>query len=95
MSIANRTLTQLRALRLTTMAEAYENQLQQPKLHEFGFDERLAMLVDQEQNERESRKLKRLIRDAALPDRASLEDIEFRPDRVLEKQIVANLLKGS
>lgn len=91
MSIANRTLTQLRALRLTTMAEAYENQLQQPKLHEFGFDERLAMLVDQEQNERESRKLKRLIRDAALPDRASLEDIEFRPDRGLEKQIVANL----
>ena len=77
MSIANRTLTQLRALRLTTMAEAYENQLQQPKLHEFGFDERLAMLVDQEQNERESRKLKRLIRDAALPDRASLEDIEI------------------
>lgn len=91
MSIANRTLTQLRALRLTTMAEAYENQLLQPKLHEFGFDERLAMLVDQEQNERESRKLKRLIRDAALPDRASLEDIEFRPDRGLEKQIVANL----
>lgn len=94
MSIANRTLTQLRALRLTTMAEAYENQLQQPKLHEFGFDERLAMLVDQEQNERESRKLKRLI--IVHHWRIlNLGQIEVSKSRLSQIYQAANGLKGS
>ena len=49
--IANRTISQLRALKMNSMAAAYEHQLQQPKLHEIGFDERFALLVDQEVNQ--------------------------------------------
>lgn len=89
--IVSRTIAQLRALKMNSMAGAYELQLQQPKLHEIGFDERFALLVDQEANERESRKLTRFVREAGFPDRANLEDIEYRPERGLEKQRIASL----
>ncbi len=89
--IASRTLSQLRALKMNSMAAAYEHQLEQPRLHEVGFDERFALLVDQELNERESRKLTRFVKEAGFPDRANLEDIEYRSDRGLEKQRVVSL----
>lgn len=89
--IANRTISQLRALKMNSMAAAYEHQLQQPKLHEIGFDERFALLVDQEANERESKKLTRFVKEAGFPERANLEDIEYRSERGLEKQRIVSL----
>lgn len=91
MSTIEQTFARLRELRLAAMADAYELQLQQPKLHQIAFDDRLGMLVDAEASAREHRKLKRLVRGAGLPDAASLEDLDFRPSRGLDKTLVASL----
>lgn len=73
MSNFQQTLTQLRDLRLISMADALARQMEQPRLHDLGFEERLSLLVDFEWTERQSRKLKRLISSAGLPEAANLE----------------------
>lgn len=91
MSSAQQTLARLRELRLTAMAEAYEQQLQQPRLHDMSFDDRLALLVETEASQRHDRKLKRLFRAAALPEAAALEDLDARSQRGLDRAQVAGL----
>lgn len=91
MSIANQTITKLRSLRLSAMAEAYQSQIKQPKLHQIGFDDRFAMLVDFEESERLSKKLKRLIKVAKFPESASLEDINEHASRGVDKKQIASL----
>jgi len=91
MSSTQQTISRLRELRLTSMVEAYSMQLQQPKLHQLSFDDRFGLLVDHEVSERESKKLKRLVRGAGFPDSASLEDADYRPSRGIDKALVASL----
>jgi len=42
------TLEKLHSLRLTGMAEAFEQQMMQPAAQELAFEERLGLIVDQE-----------------------------------------------
>ena len=91
MSSTQQTLTQLRELRLGAMVEAYEQQLQQPKLHEMSFDDRLALLVEHEVSHRHDRKLKRLFRAATLPEPAALEDLDSRAQRGMDRAQIASL----
>lgn len=91
MSIVNQTINRLRDLRLGAMAESYESQLKQPKLHELPFDDRLALLVDFESSERMSKKLNRLIKAAKFPESTSLEDLDARPARSIDKSQIASL----
>lgn len=89
MTSTQQTMSQLRALRLTSMANAYELQLEQPKLHQLSFSDRFAMLVEHEVSERDGRKLKRSVAAAALPEAAALEDVDYRAGRGLDKAQVA------
>lgn len=91
MSSAQQTLARLRELSLGSMAEAYEMQLQQPRLHEMSFEDRLALLVEHEASQRHDRKLKRLFRAAALPEAAALEDLDARSQRGMDKGQIASL----
>lgn len=91
MSAAPQTALRLRELKLSAMSEAYERQGEQPKLHQLSFDDRFAMLVEAEWAERDSRKLKRLMRRATLPEAAAIEDIDFRASRGLDKAELAAL----
>ena len=58
------TTDQLRALKLTGMLEAWEQQREQPQTHDLSFDERLALLVEREVLHRENRRLARLLKAA-------------------------------
>lgn len=91
MSSLQQTLSQMRELRLSAMAEAFQQQAGQPRLHDLSFEERLGLLVDHEWTERQSRKMTRLIRVAGLPEMASLEDLNFRASRELDKATIASL----
>lgn len=91
MSSAQQTLARMREMNLGSMAEAYENQLQQPRLHEMSFEDRLALLVEHEASQRHGRKLKRLFRAAALPEAAALEDLDPRAQRGIDRAQVATL----
>ena len=89
MSGVHQTISRLRELRLTSMADAYSLQLQQPKLHQLSFDDRFGLLVEHEASERDSKKLKRLIRAAGFADGSALADSDFRASRGIGKGINA------
>ena len=70
----NQTLEQLRRLRLSGMAAAFTQQLEQPELQALSFEERFSLLLDRELNLRENRRLNRLLQLARLRQQACVED---------------------
>lgn len=91
MGVTTQNIAQMRTLKLSSMARAYETQLEQPRLHELAFDDRLALLMEAEESDRRNRKLSRLIRQANLRENASLEDVDYGAGRGLDKALVASL----
>ncbi|MBR6860061.1 MAG: ATP-binding protein [Acidaminococcaceae bacterium] len=85
--ISQATDTTLRAMKLTGMANELARQIANPKsIREMSFDERLAQLVDAEWRKRQASKLEKCMKDACLRyRRAQVEDIEYYPDRKLDK----------
>lgn len=91
MSGLQQTLARMHELRLSSMANALQLQMDSPGLQEIGFEDRIGMLIEHEWAERENRKLKRLVRGAGLPEAACLEDVDYRITRNLDKPFVATL----
>lgn len=81
------TIDTLKTMRCTAMAVEFENQLNNPKNYsELGFEERFALIVDAEWHRRQQNKMKKLIKQATFAlSSASIEDIEYLPDRKLDK----------
>jgi DNA replication protein DnaC len=79
------TLEKLKEMRLLGMAGALADQLQTPEVTSLGFEERLGLLVDREQTERDNRRLKTRLTKARLRQQASLEDIDYSGSRGLDK----------
>ncbi|MGO9229873.1 MAG: IS21-like element helper ATPase IstB [Bryobacteraceae bacterium] len=89
------TLEKLRALRLHGMAEAFRAQSEQPGISELSFEERFALLVDQQWNWRQNRALERRLSQAKLRHRASVEDLDFRTPRGLDRALLRSLTQDS
>jgi DNA replication protein DnaC len=90
----NTTLNQLRSLRLDTMAQAQEQQLQTSGMAAMSFEERLALLVDREVHGRQDRRCARLLKLAKLKyPQAAIEDLDSRT-RGMERSAVMSLALG-
>lgn len=90
----NTTLTQLHQLKLSGMAKALQQQLEQPgQYEELSFSERLQLLTDQEICEREHRKQQRLLKQAQLKLAATAQDVDYQQSRGLQKSVVTGLLQ--
>src|SRR5690606_33245275 len=62
---------------------------------DLSFEDRFGILVDLEWTRRQNSKLERLIKSAELRDtQASIEDIEYHPDRKLDKSQILRLASG-
>ncbi len=83
--LLNQTLDQLRHLRLSGMAAAFAEQLEQPDLQALSFEERFALLLDREVTQRENRRLNRLLQLARFRQPACVEDIDYKHRRGLER----------
>lgn len=81
------TFEKLKALNCSAMADEFQNQINDSRSYNsLGFEERLGLLVDAEWNRRQANKLKNLIKRASLSiSTACIEDIEYLPDRKLDK----------
>lgn len=86
------TIDKLIEMRLTALADAFRNQLSDPRMKEVPFEDRLGMLVDIEYTSRKNNRLRRLIRQAELdqPD-ASVMDINYTSGRKLNKSLLQRL----
>jgi DNA replication protein DnaC len=89
------TIQKLNSLRLFTMALCYAEQHNNAQLASLSFDERLALLVDSECQHRDNKRLDRLLKEARLKlPTACLEDIDYSPDRSLDKAQMRQLFTG-
>lgn len=88
----NNTAAKLREMKLGVMANAFRNQLGDSAFGEMSFEERVGLMVDAEWTSRQNNRLTRLIRNAgfSIPE-ACLEDIEYHPDRELDKALIIRL----
>ena len=90
--LVHATVEKLTARHRTAMAEAFQRQLAATQFADLSFEDRVAMLVDQEWTAREQRKLQRRLQSANLRHQASLEDIDWQaPRRGLDKALVGSL----
>ena len=85
------TLEKLQVLKLTGMLKALEEQMQMGEAAELSFEERLGLLVDREMTERENRRLINRLRKAKLRQTATIEDIDWRAPRGLDRSVVMTL----
>ena len=89
--LTNPTLDKLQELRLSGMQNAYREQLEGGDCQDLGFDERLGFIVDREHTERHNRRLQTRLRKAKLRINATVEDIDCRAQRGLDKSVVLSL----
>ena len=93
--LTNPTLETLKALKLHGMLEALEEQQQTPAIQGLSFEERIAQLVDRERLHRDNQRRTRLLRGARLKvAEASIEDINYKAARGLDKRQIALLASG-
>jgi DNA replication protein DnaC len=93
--LTNPTLETLKSLKLHGMLEALEEQQQTPTIQALSFEERVALLVDRERIYRDNQRRTRLLRGARLKvAEASLEDINYKAARGLDKRQIATLATG-
>ena len=85
------TLEKLQAMRLTGLAKAFAEQLQLSDREALSAEERIALMVDREWLERDSRRLTTRLRTAKLRHHAAVEDIDYRHPRGLDRALLAKL----
>lgn len=86
------TLSQLRQLKLTGMAQAFTEQREQPSIQALSFSERLALLVDREILTRHNKRVSNLLRQAKLRQQACAESVDYQQPRNLTKSQFASFL---
>lgn len=90
------TLRKLTEMKMGAMADLYQQQEQNKDYRSMDFNDRFNLLVDHEYDRRKSNKLERLIKQATFNEpTAAIEDIEYHPDRKLDKKLILELATGN
>jgi DNA replication protein DnaC len=93
--LANATIAKLDALGLGAMAAGLADQLATAGAwNDLAFEDRLGLLVDREADARDSRRLATRLKAAKLRQHATVEDIDFRAPRGLDRAVVASLAQA-
>ncbi len=87
--LKNPTIEKLTDLKLKVMAQM----LREPDhgIRELSFEERFAIMVEKEWMAKKNAKIKRLLKSASLGLNACIEDIDYSPERTIDKQIIKTL----
>ena len=86
------TISKLHEMHLSAMANAFQSQLEDGSFLNLTFEDRFGMLVDKEWLTRRNSRLERSIHTAAFRyPNACVEDIEYHPDRKLNKSQILEL----
>lgn len=90
--LTENTVNKLNEMRLSTMANAFKDQMTDPSISTLPFEDRFGLLVDQEWTSRKNNHLKRLVNQAKFAEPgACIEDIEYHADRNLDQTQIARL----
>lgn len=94
--ISQSTLENLKTMHCSGMANEFQKQLDELETYgSLGFEERFSLIVDAEWNRRQANKLNKLIHDSTFSEStASIEAIEYLPDRRLDKAQILRFATG-
>jgi DNA replication protein DnaC len=81
----------MKALKLLGMVKALEAQSQMSGAQELSFEERLGLLVDAEMAQRENKRLQGRLQTAKLRLAASIENLDLKTSRGLERSVMTAL----
>lgn len=87
----NQTLEKLRQMRLNAMADLHSHQISSNSTAQFTPDEYLALLTDAQWEDRESRKIQRLIAQAGFREQATIAQVSHQQQRNLDKNLFDRL----
>ena len=89
--ISQTLLDKLLELRLTTFREGLRVQSSNPLYADLSFEERLLLLVELECTHRSASRIKRRLKLAEFPMSATIEDLDFSPERGLDRRLILEL----
>jgi len=94
--LLNETVAKLRELKLYAMVQVLEQQLSSFSKNNLSLEDAIGVMVDAEWASRKNNRQRELIRRASYAIAgASLEDIDYRPARKLDKALIARLGSGN
>lgn len=85
----NPTVEKLRDLKLKVMAQMLSDP--DSSLRELTFEERLGIMVEKEWMSKKNSRIRRLLNNASLSLNACIEDIDYAPDRKIDKKTIQQL----
>jgi DNA replication protein DnaC len=85
------TIEKLHSMKLHGLADAFRAQLETTEASQLSFEERFALLVDQQWLWKENRALARRLRAAHLKERGVVEDVDYQHARGLDRKLVRTL----
>jgi DNA replication protein DnaC len=85
------TIEKLNSMKLTAMAKAFADQIQCPDIAQLTFEERFGLIVDHQMTDLENRRMQSRLKKAKLRLPASLEDLDFKQGRGLDRSTVMSL----
>jgi DNA replication protein DnaC len=85
------TIEKLQTMKLYGMADGFRAQLQTTESHQLSFEERFALLVDQQWLWKQNRAFERRLQLAKLKQKAVIEDINYQHPRGLDRKLLRTL----
>lgn len=85
------TIEKLHAMKLHGMADAFRAQRETIEATQLSFEERFAMLVDQQWLWKENRALARRLQSAKLKEKGTVEDVDYQHPRGLDRKLLRSL----
>jgi DNA replication protein DnaC len=92
--LSHHTIDKLEAMGLSAMADGLRQQMEQAQYAELSFEERLGLLVDREATWRENRRLQTRLYTAKLRHSSTVEEIDFRAPRGLDRAVLLSLAEA-
>lgn len=88
---SNQTVEKLRQMRLSAMAELHHQNVSNNRFSDFTPDEYIALLADHEWEDRQGKKMNRLLKGAAFKQKGSIADIDYIHNRNLDRNMFGRL----
>jgi len=88
------TMEKLIHMKLYAMANAFRTQSEIVDAQQLSFEERFALLVDEQFLWKENRALERRLRGAKLKQKATIEDINYQHPRGLDRKLLRSLTRS-
>jgi DNA replication protein DnaC len=93
--ISQTLMDKLLQLRLPAFRDGLQEQISNPQYAELSFEDRLLLLVELECNRRLDSRTRRRFKQAEFPIMAMIEDLDFSPERKMDRRLVLELAQCS